>query len=261
MQCDPIVRRLAASAGWAPSKGTRRPEPAALRRKGQHRCFLAAPGTRDSASGPGSPLAEIAQIPGERLALASAASRRLATRAHVHASAVARIGESLAGTAGTAETPGEASERIALASAAPLRPAARAGAHASAAARIGKSLAGTAETPGEATERIALASAAPLRPAARAGAHASAAARIGESLAGIAEILGKACERVGLAPAAPRRPAARAGAHASAPSRIGESLAETSVTGLGESIPSSALIQSPGSCFCTESAQSRYLMA
>jgi hypothetical protein len=45
------------------------------------------------------------------------------------------------------------------------------------------------------------------------------------------------------------------------PTLIGESLAETSVTGLGESIPSSALIQSPGSCFCTESAQSRYLMA
>jgi hypothetical protein len=39
------------------------------------------------------------------------------------------------------------------------------------------------------------------------------------------------------------------------PALIGVALAETSVTGLGESIPLSGLIRSPGSCFCTESAQ------
>jgi len=56
--CPPTCRlsRLAAI------QGTRRPGPAGLRRKGQRRCFLAAPGTRDSAgSGTGSTLAEIAQ--------------------------------------------------------------------------------------------------------------------------------------------------------------------------------------------------------
>src|ERR1700759_440805 len=100
MQCDPIVRRPAAPAGWAPSKGTRRPEPAGLWPKGQRRCFLATLRTLASTgSGTASTLAEIAQIPGERLALASAASRRPAARADVHASAAARIGESLAGIA------------------------------------------------------------------------------------------------------------------------------------------------------------------
>jgi hypothetical protein len=192
MQCDSTVRRPAASAGWAPSKGTRRPEPARLRRKGQRRCFLAAPGTRDSAaSGTGSTLAEIAQIPGERLALASAASRWAAARAGVGASPVARIGESLAGIA---EIPGEACERV--------------GSGADCAASAGRP-----------------------SPWARLGrcsnwriTSGNCAARIGESLAGIAEIPEEACERVGLAPAVPLRPAARAGAHASGPSRIGESL-------------------------------------
>jgi hypothetical protein len=180
MQCDSTVRRPAASAGWAPSKGTRRPEPARLRRKGQRRCFLAAPGTRDSAaSGTGSTLAEIAQIPGERLALASAASRWAAARAGVGASPVARIGESLAGIA---EIPGEACERSGLAAGASCPPAARAGAHAAATSLIGESLAGIAEIPGEACEGVGLA-AAPRRPPARPGAHASAPYRIGESLA------------------------------------------------------------------------------
>src|SRR5260370_9431552 len=161
MRCDPIFLRPAASAGWAPSKGTRRPEPAGLRRKGQRRGFLAAPGTRDSASGTGSTLAEFAQIPGERVALASAASRRPAARTDAQASPVARIGESLAGIA---EIPGKACERVGLAPTAPRRPATRAGAHASAAARIGESLAETAETPGEASVSVALASAAACRP-------------------------------------------------------------------------------------------------
>ena len=145
MQCDPVVRRPAAAAGWVPSKGTRRPEPAGLRRKGRRRCCLAAPGTRDSASGTGSTLAEIAQIPGERLTLASAASRRRAARAGTHAWPVARIGELLAGIA---EIPGEAFERVGLTPAALGRPAARAGAYAAATSLIGESLAGIAEIPG-----------------------------------------------------------------------------------------------------------------
>ena len=146
MQCNPIFRRPAASAGWAaPSKGTRRPEPAGLRRKGQRRCFLAAPRTRDAAdSGTGSTLAETAQIPGEGLTLASAASRCRAARAGAHASAAARIGESLAGIA---EIPGEACERVGPAPTAPRRPATRADAHAAATSLIGESLAGTAEIP------------------------------------------------------------------------------------------------------------------
>src|SRR3981189_1220187 len=163
MQCDSTAPRPAAAAGWAPSKGTRRPEPAGLRWKGQRRCFLAAPGIRDSAaSGTSIALAKIAQIPGERLALASAASRRPGARAGAHASAAARIGESLAGIA---EIPAEACERVYLAPAAPRRPTARGGGRASAAARIGESLAGIAETPGEACERVGLAPAAPRRPA------------------------------------------------------------------------------------------------
>jgi hypothetical protein len=181
MQCNPIFPRPAASAGWAaPSKGPRRPEPGGLRRKGQRRCFLAAPGTRDAAgSRTGSALAEIAQIPGEGLTLASAASRCRAARVGANASAAARIGESLAGIA---EIPGEACERSGLAAGASRPPAARAGAHAAATSLIGESLAGIAEIPGEACEGVGLA-AAPRRPPARPGAHASAPYRIGESLA------------------------------------------------------------------------------
>src|ERR1700722_19192521 len=81
-----------------------------------------------------------AETPGEpsgRVALASAASRRPAARAGAQASAVARIGESLARIA---EIPGKACERVGPAPAAPRRPVARADAQASAAARIGESL-------------------------------------------------------------------------------------------------------------------------
>src|SRR5260370_5432042 len=173
MYCDPIVRRRAVSAGWASSKGTRRPEPAEPRREVRRRWLFATSSKHVSAFGIGVTLAEIAEIPGEaseRVALVSAAPRRPAARAGANVSAASGIGVTLAEIA---EIPGEASERVALASAAPRPPAARAGAHASAASGIGVTLAETAETPGEASEGVALASAAPRRPAARAGAHAA----------------------------------------------------------------------------------------
>src|SRR6266851_5097303 len=120
MHCDPIVRRGAVSAGWASSKGTRRPEPAEARRKVRRRWLFAASRKHVSAaSGIGVTLAEIAEIPGEaseRVAQASAAPRRPAARAGVHVSAASGIGVTLAEIA---EIPGEACERVALAPAAP----------------------------------------------------------------------------------------------------------------------------------------------
>ena len=184
MNCDPIVRRRAVSAGWAFLKGTRRPESAEPPREARHRRRFATPRKHASATSLiGESLAGIAEIPGEaceRAGLAPAGLRQPSARAGAHASATSRIGESLAETA---ETPDEASGRVALAPAAPRRPAARADAQAAATSLIGESLAGIAEIPWEACERVDLAPAAPHRPATRAGAHASAPSRIGESLA------------------------------------------------------------------------------
>src|SRR5260370_1018878 len=95
MHCDPIVRRGADSAGWASSKGTRRPEPAEARRKVRRRWLFAASRKHVSAaSGIGVTLAEIAEIPGdasERIAQASAAPRRPAARAGAHATEHAAV--------------------------------------------------------------------------------------------------------------------------------------------------------------------------
>src|SRR5258708_29144281 len=117
MYCDPIVRQRAVSAGWASSKGTRRPEPAEPRRKVRRRWLFAASRKHvPAASGIGVTLAEIAEIPreaSERVALASAAPRRPPARAGAHVSAASLVGVTLAETA---ETPGEASERVVLAS-------------------------------------------------------------------------------------------------------------------------------------------------
>jgi hypothetical protein len=77
MNCDPVVRRRAVSAGWASSKGARRPEPTEPRREVRRRWLFDATRQQVSAiSGIGVTLAEIAETPGEaseRVALAPAA--------------------------------------------------------------------------------------------------------------------------------------------------------------------------------------------